>query len=98
MRSFSEWRFLTFYLYLDENSMGLTKKSGLVQQKKPLTIKDMCATINMNTNCCSTLTLRGIVTCIVCAPHLCLSWIATLTLRGIVTGSIENEDGEAYLH
>ena len=31
-------------LYLDENSMGLTKKSGLVQQKKPLTIKDMCAT------------------------------------------------------
>ena len=62
MRSFSEWRFLTFCLYLDENSMGLTKKSGLVQQKKPLTIKDMCATINANTNCCSTLTLRGIVT------------------------------------
>ena len=56
-----EWRFLTFCLYLDDNSMGLTKKSGLVQQKKPLTIKDMCATISVNTNCCSTLTLRGIL-------------------------------------
>ena len=85
------WRsFSPELLYLDENSQGLTKKSGIVQQKKPLTINDMYATINANPNCCSTLTLRGIVT-YMCRHLMCHRKETTLTLRGIVTNSLLGE-------